>query len=63
MDRRETLLTGWNWEGTLQLIELPDIADVGWLPEREFQKVIVSKVKSKEFGLLVPRLWIRLRHY
>ncbi len=39
--------------GTLPLYELSQVANVGTLPEREQQEIIVFKVKNRELGLMV----------
>ncbi|MCP4118162.1 MAG: hybrid sensor histidine kinase/response regulator [Desulfobacteraceae bacterium] len=39
--------------GTLPLYELSQVANVGNLPEREQQEIIVFKVKDRELGLMV----------
>jgi two-component system chemotaxis sensor kinase CheA len=39
--------------GTLPLYELSQVANVGILPEREQQEIIVFKVKNRELGLMV----------
>jgi len=39
--------------GALPLYELSQVADLGTLPEREQQEVIVFKVKDRELGLMV----------